>query len=78
NDEQKELFIYFFQVKGRILVDEYSLKLAEITNSIFYNRRDSAFIRISVPYRDGQVDAAAIGENFLTEIYPHIAIALPL
>ncbi len=78
NDAQKELFLYFFQVKGRILVDEYSLKLAEITNSIFYNRRDSAFIRISVPYGNGQVDAAAIGENFLTEIYPHIAIALPL
>jgi EpsI family protein len=78
NDEQKELFIYFFQVKGRILVDEYSLKLAEIANSILYNRRDSAFIRISVPYRDDQSAAAAVGEGFLSEIYPHIATALPL
>lgn len=78
NEEQKELFIYFFQVKGRILVDEYSLKLAEITNSILYNRRDSAFIRISVPYTDEMTNAAAVGERFLAEIYPYIAAALPL
>lgn len=78
NNEQKELFIYFFQVKGRILVDEYSLKLAEITNSIFYNRRDSAFIRISVPYNDDHMDVATVGEGFLTGIYPYIAAALPL
>ena len=78
NNDQKELFLYFFQVKGRVLVSEYSLKLAEITNSIFYNRRDSAFVRISVRYLDGQGSAAAIGEDFLTEIYPHIAAALPL
>ncbi|MDT8445000.1 MAG: EpsI family protein, partial [Desulfuromonadales bacterium] len=72
NDHQKELFLYFFQVKGRVLLDEYSLKLAEISNSILYNRRDSAFIRISVPYRDDQAAALAAGEAFLTEIYPHI------
>ncbi|MGK2907413.1 MAG: exosortase C-terminal domain/associated protein EpsI [Desulfuromonadales bacterium] len=77
-NEQKELFIYFFQVKGRVLVSEYSLKLAEITNSIFHNRRDSAFIRISVRYLDDQDAAAVSGEDFLAEIYPHIAAALPL
>ncbi len=78
NDEQKELFLYFFQVKGKVLTDEYSLKLAEITNSILYNRRDSAFIRISVPYTNEKVDAAAVGERFLVAIYPYIAEALPL
>ena len=38
NDDQKELFFYFFQVKGRVLTNEYSLKIAEITNSIFHNK----------------------------------------
>jgi EpsI family protein len=77
-NEQKELFLYFFQVKGRVLVDEYSLKLAEIANSIFYNRRDSAFVRISVPYKDDRLDVATVGEGFLTEIYPFIAATLPM
>ena len=77
NGAQKELFLYFFQVKGQILSDEYSLKLAEITNSILYNRKDSAFIRISVPFLDDQSEAAIVGERFLTKIYPHIISVLP-
>jgi EpsI family protein len=78
NDDQKELFLYFFQVKGQILSDEYSLKLAEIANSILYNRRDSAFIRISVQFQEDQTEAASAAERFLVEIYPHIASVLPL
>ncbi len=75
---QKELFLYFFQVKGQVLTDEYSLKLAEISNSILYSRRDSAFIRISVQFQDDQVEAANAGDRFLAGIYPHIAAVLPL
>lgn len=78
NGDQKEMFLYFFQVKGKILTDEYSLKLSEITNSILYNRRDSAFIRISVPFHGDQVEAATVGDSFVIQVYPHIAAVLPL
>ena len=76
--DQKELFLYYFQVKGRVLTDEYSLKLAEIANSMLYNRRDSAFIRISVPFSDDQAEAALVAERFAAMINPHIAAVLPL
>lgn len=78
NDDQKEMFFYYFQVKGRVLTDEYSLKLAEIINSILYNRRDSAFVRISVPFTEDRAEAAQIGERFAAMIYPHILSVLPL
>ena len=79
NDRQKEIFIYYYQVRGRVLTDEYSLKIAEIINSILYNRKDSAFIRISVPVSDNQTEKAVmIGERFLTKIYPQIASVLPM
>lgn len=76
--DQKELFIYFFQVKGQVLTNEYSLKLAEIVNSIVHNRRDSAFIRVSVPFQGDQAEIEAVAEQFLQQIYPHIAAVLPL
>lgn len=76
--DQKELFIYFFQVKGQILTNEYSLKLAEIVNSIVHNRRDSAFIRVSVPFQGDHTDIQPVAEQFLMQIYPHIAAVLPL
>ena len=78
NDDQKELFFYFFQVKGQVLTNEYSLKIAEITNSIFHKRRDSAFIRISVPFQGDLSEATAVGDRFLASIYPQIASVLPL
>ena len=77
-NDQKELFLYFFQVKGQILSNEYSLKFAEISNSILNNRRDAAFIRISVKFEDDLDEATNAGDRFLAEIYPHIADVLPL
>lgn len=76
--DQKEMFLYFFQVQGKILTDEYSLKLAEIVNSIFYKRRDSAFIRISVTFQGEASEAAKVADHLLVNIYPHIAATLPL
>lgn len=77
NGQSKELFLYWFQVKGKTLANEYALKLAEVTNSIFHNRKDSAFIRISVPFEDDPDKAVALGERFVQDFYPHIAAVLP-
>lgn len=77
NGGQRELFLYWFQVKGATLTNEYALKLAEITNSILHNRRDSTFVRISVPYREGDTGALEVGERFVRDFYPHIKAVLP-
>lgn len=75
--EQKELYLYWFQVKGTSLSDEYSLKLAEITNSFLYRRRDSAFIRIGVPFETDQAKAVALGERFARDFHPVFQEFLP-
>ncbi len=77
NGGQRELFLYWFQVKGATLTSEYALKLAEITNSILHNRRDSTFVRISVPYREGDLGALEVGERFVRDFYSHIKAVLP-
>ena len=77
NGYSKELFLYWFQVKGQTLSSEYTLKLAEVTNSIFFNRRDSAFIRLAVPVNQDLDKAVAVGEHFIRDFYPHIAAVLP-
>lgn len=77
NGGQRELFLYWFQVKGATLTSEYALKLAEITNSILHNRRDSAFVRVSVPYREGDAGALEAGERFVRDFYSHIKAVLP-
>ena len=77
NGDAKELFLYWFQVRGESITNEYILKLSEIKNSILYSRRDSAFIRISVSFEDDLDKAVAVGECFIRDFYPYIRTVLP-
>ncbi|MBW2477062.1 MAG: EpsI family protein [Deltaproteobacteria bacterium] len=75
---QKELFIYYFLVKGKVLTNEYALKFAEIKNSILYKRKDSAFIRVSLPVQGSDDQAISVAESFTKMIHTHIQDVLPL
>ncbi len=75
--DRKELFLYWFQVKGKSITSEYALKFTEIANSIFFNRKDSAFIRISVPFEEDEAKAFALGSSFIRSFYPFIQSFLP-
>ena len=75
--EQRELIYYWFDVRGKTMTDEYSLKLAVITGSMFHNRRDQSFIRISVRGGDNVEAAQKRLEEFLRDFYPLIREYLP-
>jgi len=76
-DTEKQLFLYWFQVRDQMLTNEYALKLAMLKNSLFSNRRDSSFIRLSVMATDGEDQATELGEQFITNFFPAIREALP-
>jgi EpsI family protein len=73
----KTLFLYWFQMQGKILTNEYALKLGEITNSLLHGRRDETFIRISVPYETNQKQAEELAQRFTREFKPVIDSFLP-
>jgi EpsI family protein len=75
--DTRELFLYWFQVREKTMSDEYSLKLAEMTNAIRHGRRDAAFIRISVPFGGDEEEAAAVGVAFIRDFLPLIRGYLP-
>lgn len=75
--EGKELFLYWFAVKNKTLNDEYSLKMAEITNSMLYRRRDTAFVRVSIPFETDERGALEAVERFIKDFYPVMQIYLP-
>jgi len=75
--EQRELIYYWFDMRGQTMSDEYSLKLSEITGSMFHSRRDQSFIRISVQAKDNVEAAQNRVEDFLRDFYPVIREFLP-
>lgn len=75
--EHRELIYYWFSMRGQTMSDEYSLKLGEITGSMFHKRRDQSFVRISVQARDNAEFAQKRIEDFLQDFYPVIRDFLP-
>jgi EpsI family protein len=76
-DEEKQLFLYWFQARDEILTNEYTLKFALIKNSVLANRRESAFIRLALDATDDEEAAIQSGEQFIRDFYPTIHRALP-
>lgn len=76
--QNKELFIYWFQVRGESIADEYRLKLAGITGSLAHGRKDASFIRVSVPFEVDEQEAAVTGTNFIADLYPLLREFIPL
>lgn len=76
-DIEKQMFLYWFQVRGVSLTNEYALKLEQIKNSVLYNRRDSAFVRISLAATASEEAALRTGEQFIRDFYPAINRTLP-
>lgn len=72
-----ELFLYWFQVAGRTLNAEHTLKINEILNSALNGRHDTSFIRISVPVTGSTDKAAAEARDFLEAVYPSLKQFLP-
>lgn len=73
----KELFLYWFQVRDKTMNEEYSLKVAQIAGSLLQRRRDSSFIRISVPFEGDERAALQLGEMFVRDFRPTIMQFLP-
>lgn len=75
--KDKELFLYWFNVRGKTLTNEFVLKYAEIKNSMFYRRKDASFIRVSVPFESDENKAFSIGKIFIKDFNPIIEEFLP-
>jgi EpsI family protein len=76
-DSQRQMFLYWFQVRDQLLTNEYALKFEMAKNSFLSNRRDSSFIRLSVMVRDDEDKARLVGEDFIAAFLPAIQESLP-
>ena len=77
-DGEKELFVYWYQSRGRTMASEYDQKLQMMLGAIRENRTDAAFIRFSTPVPGGDVAAASKRmEGFLASFVPILGEYLP-
>lgn len=75
---QKQISLYWYQCRGRILHNEYLERIYRVIDSIFKNRTDGAFIRLIATNSDQDLqEDMAMLRGFATQIIPVLRKYLP-
>jgi EpsI family protein len=74
----KQLVLYWYQDRGRIITNEYWAKGYLVWDAMTRNRTDGALVRISLPVTGSDQQALAAGEEFLRTSFPLMNDYLPL
>ena len=74
----KQLVLYWYQDRGRVITSEYWAKAYMILDALLQHRTDGAFIRLTVPLLPGTEAAAlAQGKAFAEQLFPLLQRYLP-
>jgi EpsI family protein len=76
--EEKSVTLYWYQSHDRIIAGEFAAKFWLIADSIRYHRSDTSLVKVVVPVRDGDADAATkTAVEFVKAVFSPLARQLP-
>jgi EpsI family protein len=68
--ENRSVVFYWYQSAHRVVANEYLAKIYLMLDSMRYHRSDTSLVRVVVPIRDNQVEAAdRQGLEFINAVY---------
>lgn len=74
----KQLVLYWYQDRGRMITSEYWAKIYMVLDAMFKNRTDGALVRITVPLTgEGEAEAFGRAKAFAETIVPVLRTYLP-
>ncbi len=76
-DGNRDLVLYWYQARGRVVASEYSGKVWLVVDAITRNRTDGALVRLFTPTRDGEAKARERALSFVRLLYPELGKFIP-
>ncbi len=73
----KQVVLYWFQSRGRIISSEYMEKVWLVLDSIFRNRTDGSFVRLITPVVKDEAAALDMLKEFARNAFPHLDEHIP-
>jgi len=75
----KQLVLYWYQDRGRIIASEYWGKIYLVLDTIMKNRTDGALVRVTVPFTEEDDEGVVLdrGRAFVGKIFPLLESYLP-
>jgi len=76
--EEKSVTLYWYQSHDRIIAGEFAARFWLIADSIRFHRSDTSLVKIVVPVRDGDADAATrTAVDFMKAVFSPLVHQLP-
>jgi len=75
--DNKQLVLYWYHDRGRVIASEYWAKAYMIWDSMTINRTDGSLVRIIVPLSDTPEEAFEVGVAFLKDMWPALLSHMP-
>jgi EpsI family protein len=76
-DENRDLVLYWYQGRGRIIASEYWGKFWMIADAVSRNRTDGALVRLVTPIMNSEPEARARLVDFTRTMFPHLEALIP-
>lgn len=76
-ESQKQVALYWFQSRGRIIASEYMQKVWLVIDSITKHRTDGSFVRLISPVVENEDKTLEVLKDFTREIYPYLNEYIP-
>ena len=73
----RQLVLYWYQGRGRVIASEYSSKFWMVADAISRNRTDGALVRVITPIQGSESEARARLENFTRLVFPRLDTFIP-
>lgn len=75
--DERQLLVYWYQGRGRAVASEYRDKLYTVLDSMRLRRSDGAMVRVLVPVRGSEAEAAETAAQFAAQVAPRLAPYVP-
>jgi EpsI family protein len=75
--EDRMLMLYWYQGRGRAVASEYVDKAYTVFDSIRKRRSDGAMVRVLVPFRGSEREAASAAAEFAAQVAPNLPAYVP-
>jgi EpsI family protein len=76
--QNQSVVLYWYQARDRVIASEYSAKIYTVTDSIRYNRSDTALVRVVVDVNNGDTQQAyQTAESFVQAFFQPLRNWLP-
>lgn len=74
---QKQVLLYWFQSRGRIICSEYRQKIYLVLDAILKHRTDGSFVRLIAPVSQNEAKTTEYMEVFIQQLFPILEQYLP-